>query len=248
MLRRIGIIVAARIGIGFWLGMLVTPCGAQAPSAASTTQSAPTGSISGTVQTADGKPVMQAVVAISSRPAHGGGAFTRFRTTVLTGANGTFTLGGLADGTYAVCPRVPRSTLIAPCDWMGDITATISGGNAVTIPTIQLQPSADFYVLVNDPNGVRAASDGKVPGAALILGVRNLAGKFIPIPITKSTSTAYDQHLPVPTGVNLPFIVYSGFYNLSDATGLAINQSTALPQTINIPAGQAQYKTTINIQ
>jgi hypothetical protein len=154
----------------------------------------PTGSVSGIVQDGSGNALSRAVVELSAVPAGPGAKFAQFKTSVFTNANGSYSVTGLANGVYTICPHLPNSTLLPTCLWQAAPTATVSGG-AATAPTIRLQPSADLYLRVNDPNGTRAAAEGKVAGAALMLAVRSPNGRLIPIPATATDAAGVDQHL-----------------------------------------------------
>ena len=118
---------------------------------------------------------------------------------------------------------------------------------AVTAATIQLKPGADLYIRVNDPNGTAAATQGKVAGATLMLAVRSPNGKLIPIPRTDADATGFNHHLPVPAGTALPFMVYSGYYSMTNSAGAPISSAAGLNSTINIPSGQGQLQQTITI-
>jgi hypothetical protein len=68
-----------------------------------------------------------------------------------------------------------------------------------------------------------------------------------PIPVTASDAAGFDYHLSVPSGTDLLFVASSGSFSMADAAGAAISPQAGLSQTINIPAGQSQYKQTITI-
>jgi Carboxypeptidase regulatory-like domain len=208
----------------------------------------PAGSISGTIQDSSGGALSKAVVEVSAQPTGPGAAFTPFKTSVFTSAGGAYSVTGLANGTYQICPHLPNSTLLPTCLWQAAPTVTVSGGALVTAPTIQLQPSADLWVRVNDPNGTRATTEGKAPGAGLMLAVRAPNGRVIPIPQTAADAIGADQHLSVPVATSLPFVAYSSYYTMTDSLGNAIAKAAGLALTVNIPAAQGQQKVTIGIQ
>jgi hypothetical protein len=207
-----------------------------------------TGGINGTVQTSDGKPAFRTLVKIHARPGAVAATYKPLDSVIFTGADGTFSLSGLPDGLYAVCPIPADTKHVDSCRWGTEPKATVSGGAITAAPTIQLQPGADLYVRVNDPNGTRAAKEGKVPGVSLMLAVRSPNGMMIPIPVTAVDSAGADQHIFVPTGTNLLFVAFSAGLSLTDGSGAAINQQTGKAITINIPVGQTQLKEVINVQ
>jgi hypothetical protein len=210
-------------------------------------QATPTGSISGSVQTVDGKPVGKAIVAIVVRPSLASPPSAPFNTAVLTAADGGFRVTGVPNGTYAVCPYLPNSNLVAPCYWGKEPTVTLSKGEAATVPAIPLPQGADLYIRVNDLNGTRAAVEGKTPGASLLLTVRTVDGRHIMIPQSASGQQGFDHHLTVPVGKDLLVMAYSKTYTMTDQSGKAIDKNSGLKLTINIPQGQAQHKETIEI-
>jgi hypothetical protein len=214
---------------------------------AGSSQATPTGRINGTVQTSSGKPVANARVSINVRPVSPGVAFAVFNTTVATAADGTFSATAMPDGTYAVCP-IPRDSItLPPCLWTNEPRVTVVNGQTVTVPKIQLQPSADLYVRVNDLKGNYAATLGKAPGASLMLAVHAPGGMLIPIPTTASDSAGFDAHLPIPPGTTVSVVVFSSYFSLTDSNGAAISKSTGLQFPVLIPASTAQYKTVINV-
>ena len=225
-----------------WAGALLVSAGA-----AYGQTTAPTGGIKGTVQTSAGKPVPHASVAINVRPTTPGVAITIFNTMVTTAADGTFSATAVPNGTYAVCVTPTDSTLLPPCFWANEPRVTVANGQTVTVPTIQLQPSADLYVRVNDLKGNYAAATGKVPGASLTLAVRTSAGAILPIRATASDSAGFDAHMPVPPGTKIWLMAASPYFSLTDSTAAAIDKSAGLQLPILIPAGTPQYKTSINV-
>lgn len=204
------------------------------------------GSIAGSVQNANGTPVANVAVSVNIRPTSGG-SFQPFNTVVTTTSDGTFSVPRVPNGKFAVCPAAPGTSLLAPCMWGSELTVTVINGQTVTMPTVKLQPGVDFYVRVNDPHGKLAANLGKTPGASLTLAVRSPNGMVAPIPVTASDAAGFDYHLSVPSGTDLLFVASSGSFSMADAAGAAISPQAGLSQTINIPAGQSQYKQTITI-
>lgn len=250
MTRNRDIAMKVWVGLGIWTGALATACGvfAQTPTPPTgSTQTAPTGQIQGTVQTTSGAPVVSAAVSINSRVAGAGAVYTPFNTRVPTSAGGAFNVSAVPNGIYAVCVNPPDQSTLPPCLWGGELQVIVANGRTVTIPTIQLQPSADLYVRVNDLKGNGAAATGKVPGASLILAVRTAGDTVIPVPVTASDSTGFDAHASVPPGKTFWLMVFSNYFSLTDSSGAPISKNSGLQMPILIPAETAQYKTVVNI-
>jgi hypothetical protein len=116
------------------------------------------------------------------------------------------------------------------------------------MPPIQLKSGVDFHVRVNDLKGRQASMEGRVPGAALMLGIRAPSGLIVPISKIASDSTGSDYHLLVPAATNLGFIPFSQAFSLTNAAGTAIDKQGGPPQPIYISNGATQHREIINIQ
>src|ERR1017187_7495548 len=147
---------------------LVMACGAFGQTTAVT--GGVTGGSTGVVQTADGKGVNKATVAIRFRPASANVAPPFFNADVTTSGNGTFAVTNVPDGTYAVCPAPPAGPLLPPCDWEAEPTVTVSNGKTTSMTPIILKGGAYLWVHVDDPRGTLASMEGKVPGASVPRG------------------------------------------------------------------------------
>jgi hypothetical protein len=210
-----------------------------------------TGSIAGTVQAADGKGVSKIPVAIRVRPAAAGTKFTTFNADVSTDKDGGFTVSGVPDGTYAVCPLPAAGNLLPACDWGAEPTVSVANGKAATMKPIVLQAGADLWVHVDDPQGKRSSTEGKVPGAVLFLRVHPAGGRAISIPLTSSSGNGFEHHVLVPPATDLVMNAYSNSYTISNSAGTISTPATSsrgYSITFNIPTGTAQHKETISVR
>jgi hypothetical protein len=233
----------------FQSGLMWRVSGGILLSAALGNSQAPTGTIRGVITDENGKPVPGVSVVINSRP-DGSSAAKPFEAIVPVLANGTFSLTGVANGTYSICPVPPSANLLPPCTWVTEPRAKIANGNAVTVPRIIFPAAVDLYVRVNDPRGVRAAAEGKQPGATLMLTVRSPNGRILPIPATARDAGGADHHLAVPAETDFEFLAMSKVFALANGLGLpaqAQNGINGITVAINIPKGQAQHRETVNI-
>ena len=215
--------------------------------AATATAQSPGGRITGTILTAAGKPAAKHNVIVQVRPAKPGDPITPFTRTATTAADGTFTLLGVPNGTFSICPLPPDDTSVSPCNWSTEPRVTVASSKAVSVPPIRLLPSTDLYVRVNDTNGAFAAAKGKTLGDAISLAVRAPNGRMYPIPQTASSAAGTDHHLHVPTGADLVFTAFSTQLSMTDAAGASISKQSGMAASVNIPNGQAQHTVTINI-
>jgi hypothetical protein len=207
----------------------------------------PAGRIDGVIQTADGKPVAGATVWIAARSESPGAPFVPFTGAVQTAADGTFHAFSIPNGRYAVCPEPPDGYL-SPCVWEVEPAATVANGAATTIPTIQLKSGIDFHVRVNDPSGIRAVKEGKVPGASLLLGISVGGRRPVRIQGTATDKVGTDYHLTVPPDTPLIFIAHGRAYALTDGSGKSADPQKGFAVPITLPAVVKQHTEVINIQ
>ncbi len=198
---------------------------------------APTGQIRGSVQAVDGTPVANALVMINIQP---GPNARPFSARVTTTAGGTFLATAVPDGTFHICPQLPGSELLAPCSWDANPpTATVSGGQPVTIPPIQMQQGVRLKVRMNDPAGRRAAMEGTVDGATVHIDVRRTAGGLsMPIPTVNTDPTGRDHDVVVPSGVPIQVFVFSKVFALAGGANRApIDRARGATVDVNIERG-----------
>lgn len=208
----------------------------------------PTGRLDGVVRTSGGKAVAGAIVWIQARNASPGTKFTAFQTAAKTAADGTFRANGIPDGVFAICPVPPDDELAAACIWERETIVTVSNGQAVSIPPIQLKPAVDLFVRVNDPKAKREAIEGKVAGADVLIAVRLPSGRILPIPRKAFDKNGADYHLAVPAETPFSLIAYSREFEMSDAAEKAIDKAKGLSTPITIRAGAKQHKEVLNIK
>ncbi len=233
--------LAVLIAIGASQGVAQVP-----PAQVSGAASISTGQIKGWVLGTNGKPVAGVAVLINSRP-RAKDSLTPFNSSAVTGSDGSFAVPAVPDGSYSVCPHPRSAAELPPCSWSTEPRVVVTSAQTVFLPPIQMQAAVDFYVRVNDPNGTRAASEGKAPGAALMLAVRAPNGRMFPIPMVTKDSAGADHHLAVPAGVDLVFMAASQGLAATNSLGASISNQAGSSVTVNIPSGQTQHKEVINI-
>jgi hypothetical protein len=132
--------------------------------------------------------------------------------------------------------------------WEGEAAITLAPNQTLNVPAFQLKSGADLYVRVIDPAGKQAATEGKVPGASLMLAVRAPNGIMLPMSKTATDAAGSDYHLTVPFNTDLVFVSFSQAFPLANNAGPPASAQAGLSKTINIPAGQTQHKEIITIQ
>jgi hypothetical protein len=207
----------------------------------------PTGSITGSVQTTDGKPVPNVEVFIGYRRSRMGEPPIPFNIITKTASDGAFTVPNVPDGKFAVCPSAGRPNLLPPCTWGAEPLVTVTNGQPANMTAIQLQPGSDLYVRVNDPNRSRAKAEGVTPGAGLMLAVRTPLGVTVPIPMSGIDGQGADHHIAVPADTDLVLLAFSASYSMTDANGVAINQQAGYSLPFKIPSGVQQLRESIAI-
>jgi hypothetical protein len=206
-----------------------------------------TGSIAGTIQSTDGKPVARAAVRISLLNSAVLGGAAPFNAVAATGADGKFAMSGVPAGTYTVCPVARDAGLLPPCLWGTEPVATVVAGQTANVAAIEMKVGVDLYLRVNDPAGTRAALEGKVAGADLMASVVSAKGTTMPVNKTGSDGGGHDHHLTVPADVDLTLVVYSKAFALTDGNGAAIDADKGLSQKVNIPSGTKQKMVVVNL-
>ena len=124
----------------------------------------------------------------------------------------------------------------------------LAATQTLAMEPIRLRRGVDLYVRVNDLSGKRAAMEGKVAGASLMLAIRLQRGGFYPIPLTATDAKGFDHHLVVPSETDLTLIASSRTFDLTDENGRDVDRQTGIARTFRIPANRPQHREVINIK
>jgi hypothetical protein len=210
-------------------------------------QQATTGAIQGTLRDPEGRPMANIPVAVLIRPT--AGAVTRpFSTRITTAANGSFQATGLRPGNYVVCPHPTGTDLIWPCSWdpIGP-TAAVAAGQTTAVPAINLKRGVKFRVRINDPNGVRRQSEGRVAGAYLHLAVRSGRGFPVLIPKLAEDNVGQDHEVLIPPDTPVEFVALSRSYEIKDADGKQVDKANGHRQDVIAPGGRAPQQVVLKV-
>jgi hypothetical protein len=199
-------------------------------------QSAPVGSLQGSVTDPQGQPIAGAQVAYRRRfnaIAIGNGVMPApgeaqaFGTTV-TGADGAYLAPGLPVGPYMLCVNVPSAPYVDPCAWQQPFSATVSA-NQTTPQTLVLTKGVYLKVRINDPLGLLPqVEDGAWTPRKLIVGVKYAEGAYQGAENTAVDSAGRDYRLVLPTGQAFWLWLFSRDVALADSRGAAVDTSGSL--------------------
>jgi hypothetical protein len=157
----------------------------------------------------------------------------------VTGTGGAFQFVGLPEGSYTLCPRVPNSTWLNPCEWnFPTPTATISRSNPNANASITLKGGAAVPIRINDGAQSLSQNEGKTPGAGLLLGISSPGFIFRLVPLVAQDSSGRDYQIVVPFNTPLTLVMHSSFYHLNDASGAALSQAVSTKIPLLIATGQ----------
>jgi len=157
----------------------------------------------------------------------------------VSGTGGAFQFVGLTEGSYTLCPRVPNSTWLNPCEWnFPTPTATISRSIPNPNVTITLKVGATVPIRIDDAGQSLEKNEGKTPGAGLLLGVSSPGFFFHTVPLSSKDSNGRNYQIIVPFNIQLTLVLHSAFYHVNDANGGALSRSSSTKIPLLIATGQ----------
>jgi hypothetical protein len=190
-------------------------------------------SLSGQVQTEDGKPVEGALMVARPKISKTSGMSASI--SGKTAADGTFVLSGLTPGQYQICAHDQRAGLLDPCQWStSPPTATITATGTANVPAITLKKGRRLEVHILDEAGLMA-TDGAKP--RLLVGLWRDNGLFVTIPL-KTQDTRGRVHAQfVPEDKPIQISVTSDQYVLKDSNGAVMDAKSGIAKQAEIPPG-----------
>ena len=195
----------------------------------------PAGLVLGTVVTPDNLPVARASVQVQSLENSGAAPF---RASVFTQPDGSFVVPGVPPGSHRVCVQAPGTALLNPCTWSAAPPAiTVSARQAASVGTIRLETGYLVKVRLLDAARLLEATEGRVPGAQVQIGVWTPNGFFIPMRIRTRDATSRDLELPVPFGAPFELSVQSSFFDLADENNARVDPVRGARVPLQVAAG-----------
>ncbi len=198
------------------------------------------GSVSGTVVGEDGTALVGAAIAIHlTPPTPSRIPPQRADWSAQTVTGGTFDVSGLPEGTYTVCPRMPGSTWLNPCEWnFPTPIATITPSNANPRLTITLKRGAAVPVRIDDPGQLLPQNEGKKTGAGLLLSVSGPGLFFRLVPLVSQDSAGRNHQIVIPFNTQLTLVVHPSFYHVTNASNVALSQTMSTKTPLLVATGQ----------
>lgn len=165
------------------------------------------GTLSGKVAAdVDGAPLAGAKVTVyRSNPAPG------VTQTVTTGADGSFSVSGLAPGRYGICVKPASGAYIDPCGWADLLkTVQVSDGATAAAGSIRLRAATVLRVRVNDAAQALAKKAGDKAPPHVLVGVFDFRGMFHAAAEIRRDGAGVSFELPMPPDLPVTLRVYSG--------------------------------------
>jgi hypothetical protein len=196
------------------------------------------GMITGIVEAQDESPIPGAILIYGWRaPSHGQTmvAMVPPVMSVSAGADGRFTIEGLAAGTYLVCVQVSAADYLDPCHWSAAPPSfVVAAGQTVSGAVIKVTKRARLPISVSDPQHSITAQ-GATRMAPPVIGAMAVSGAFIAAELTTRTTTGRTYTVTLPFDALTGVFVSGGSYQLTDASANAVASGGRLVQ-VTVPS------------
>lgn len=206
--------VAARLGI---------PPALLALAASAWAQAVPTGSIAGTVLSAEGKPLPRAVLVYGPAAPAKAKAIAAMRGPALaarTAADGSFTLAQLAPGNWLICVEAPGH--LDPCHWSyAPPVIAVAAGQAARNTVIRLEAACTLHIQVKDPQRL-LPNEGKAAAARLLIAARTPSGALHRASLSSNVAGERGYTVTVPARSPARVFVAGGSFQLQDGAAAPV--------------------------
>ena len=187
-----------------------------------------TASIQGVIEAQDGTPLAGATItygAMAPPRKMAAAAMLPPIHQLSSDSKGSFSIQNLRAGVYVVCVSTGNQPYLDPCHWSATpVTFTVIDGQAISNAVVKLTKGQQYQIRVNDPQQ-NFTSEGKTPGANLVMGIRALSGAFHSAVLASSDASGRNYTVTVPFDTPINLSVLPGTFQLSDGGGLPVATS-----------------------
>jgi hypothetical protein len=137
--------------------------------------------ISAIPRPAAASPINSGTVTVTPISASGGTAGTATTATTASETNGSFSVGDLAAGQFAVCVKDPNAAVIDPCLWTDSrTTVPVTAGNVSSGFVVRVKKASTVSVRVNDTAQTLAPKPTEAYPPHVLVGAFDARGGFHP--------------------------------------------------------------------
>ncbi len=169
-----------------------------------------------------------------------GAPSTATTATTTPAADGSFSVGGLATGQFAVCVRDPKAAVIDPCLWTDSrTTVPVTAGNLSSGLIVRVKKASTVSVRVNDTAQALVQKPGEAYPPHVLVGALDARGGFHPAQQAEKDSAGISYQIPIPVDSPIRLTVYSAKVQLATSSNVAL-PAQGYSTTFVQPSGQSQ--------
>lgn len=155
-------------------------------------------------------------------------------------ADGSFSVGGLAPGQFAVCVKDPKAAVIDPCLWTDSrTTVAVTAGNLSSGLVVRVKKASTVSVRVNDTAQALAQKATEAYPPHILVGAFDIRGGFHPALEVQKDSTGITYEIPIPVDSPVRLAVYSAQVQLATGSNAAV-PAQGYTTTFVQPSSQSQ--------
>ena len=210
----------------------------------------PPGTIQGIIRDANGRQPLANVAVVVTPDRGQKGSIIPFQGFAITKADGSYFIRNVPPGQYVVCPQVPQSDVLNPCQWSPvepSVRVTASGPLASAVQDVTLDRGTFIYFQVEDPQGLLETNEGKTPGDGFRLGIVSPRGEYSPAsPPMRATKRRLYRALVPKTGPYTP-VLDAPRYQLRHGPFGATPAADPFGKPDDLKAGNSQKVHVLNV-
>ncbi len=164
------------------------------------------------------------------------------------GPAGKFQFTGLSDGSYALCVQPSGTIWLDSCEWGHTVIAVaITSNNKNPTVVVTLKKGVAVPIRIDDATQLLSKSEGKTPGAHVLIGFINPASAFRHATLLSNVSTGRNHQIVIPFDTPVNLVVSNSFFQVRDnavkstpAGGVGVTiPSTGKIIPLLVPTGKA---------